>query len=251
MDARASSSRRSGRRTTATRSLLSFGQDPRWRAFPRLADPAGRDARARRRDRARPPSRSSSRARPGARSSASTRAPRCSPPARARRARRARRADRAARGRAEALPFADAEFDALTFTYLLRYVDDPAATLRELARVVRPGRRRRDAGVRPAARHLAAALGALRSHRPAGRRRGHRAGLARGRELPRPEHPQLLEGVARAAAPRRVARRGNRRRPRAAAERRRRHRRLGHARGERARAAGVLRACGRAAGATT
>ena len=30
-------------------------------------------------------------------------------------------------------------FDALTFTYLLRYVDDPAATVRELARVVRPG----------------------------------------------------------------------------------------------------------------
>jgi demethylmenaquinone methyltransferase/2-methoxy-6-polyprenyl-1,4-benzoquinol methylase len=40
---------------------------------------------------------------------------------------------------ADALPFADGEFDALTFTYLLRYVDDPAATLRELARVVRPG----------------------------------------------------------------------------------------------------------------
>jgi demethylmenaquinone methyltransferase/2-methoxy-6-polyprenyl-1,4-benzoquinol methylase len=40
---------------------------------------------------------------------------------------------------AESLPFADGEFDALTFTYLLRYVDDPAATLRELARVVRPG----------------------------------------------------------------------------------------------------------------
>jgi len=42
-------------------------------------------------------------------------------------------------GRAEALPFDEAAFDALTFTYLLRYVDDPAATLRELARVVRPG----------------------------------------------------------------------------------------------------------------
>jgi demethylmenaquinone methyltransferase/2-methoxy-6-polyprenyl-1,4-benzoquinol methylase len=42
-------------------------------------------------------------------------------------------------GRAEELPFADGEFDALTFTYLLRYVDDPGATLRELARVVRPG----------------------------------------------------------------------------------------------------------------
>jgi demethylmenaquinone methyltransferase/2-methoxy-6-polyprenyl-1,4-benzoquinol methylase len=42
-------------------------------------------------------------------------------------------------GRAEELPFPDGAFDALTFTYLLRYVDDPAATLRELARVVRPG----------------------------------------------------------------------------------------------------------------
>jgi demethylmenaquinone methyltransferase/2-methoxy-6-polyprenyl-1,4-benzoquinol methylase len=42
-------------------------------------------------------------------------------------------------GRAEALPFADCEFDALTFTYLLRYVDDVPATLRELTRVVRPG----------------------------------------------------------------------------------------------------------------
>jgi demethylmenaquinone methyltransferase/2-methoxy-6-polyprenyl-1,4-benzoquinol methylase len=42
-------------------------------------------------------------------------------------------------GRAEQLPFPDASFDALTFTYLLRYVTDPAATLRELARVVRPG----------------------------------------------------------------------------------------------------------------
>ncbi len=42
-------------------------------------------------------------------------------------------------GRAEDLPFADATFDALTFTYLLRYVADPAATLRELVRVVKPG----------------------------------------------------------------------------------------------------------------
>jgi demethylmenaquinone methyltransferase/2-methoxy-6-polyprenyl-1,4-benzoquinol methylase len=40
---------------------------------------------------------------------------------------------------AESLPFDDAPFDHLTFTYLLRYVDDPGATLRELARVVRPG----------------------------------------------------------------------------------------------------------------
>ena len=33
------------------------------------------------------------------------------------------------RGLAERLPFPDASFDHLTFTYLLRYVDDPAATI--------------------------------------------------------------------------------------------------------------------------
>jgi demethylmenaquinone methyltransferase/2-methoxy-6-polyprenyl-1,4-benzoquinol methylase len=46
---------------------------------------------------------------------------------------------RLVRGRAERLPFADETFDAVTFTYLLRYVDDPAATVDELARVLRPG----------------------------------------------------------------------------------------------------------------
>jgi demethylmenaquinone methyltransferase/2-methoxy-6-polyprenyl-1,4-benzoquinol methylase len=44
-------------------------------------------------------------------------------------------------GMAEELPFADAEFDHVTFTYLLRYVDDPPATLRELGRVCKPGGR--------------------------------------------------------------------------------------------------------------
>jgi demethylmenaquinone methyltransferase / 2-methoxy-6-polyprenyl-1,4-benzoquinol methylase len=42
-------------------------------------------------------------------------------------------------GRAEKLPFADGEFDGLSFTYLLRYVDDPGTTLGELARIVRQG----------------------------------------------------------------------------------------------------------------
>jgi demethylmenaquinone methyltransferase / 2-methoxy-6-polyprenyl-1,4-benzoquinol methylase len=42
-------------------------------------------------------------------------------------------------GRAEELPFPDVAFDAVTFTYLLRYVADPAATLRELTRVLKPG----------------------------------------------------------------------------------------------------------------
>ena len=41
-------------------------------------------------------------------------------------------------GRGEQLPFADRTFDAVTFTYLLRYVDNPSATLVELSRVLRP-----------------------------------------------------------------------------------------------------------------
>jgi demethylmenaquinone methyltransferase/2-methoxy-6-polyprenyl-1,4-benzoquinol methylase len=58
--------------------------------------------------------------------------------------RRVRAAGRAHRiglvaGRAEQLPFPDGHFDALTFTYLLRYVQDPQATLAELGRVLRPG----------------------------------------------------------------------------------------------------------------
>ena len=53
----------------------------------------------------------------------------------------ARREDRInlVRGQGERLPFADGSFDAVTFTYLLRYVANPAATITELARVVRPG----------------------------------------------------------------------------------------------------------------
>lgn len=46
---------------------------------------------------------------------------------------------RLALAKGEQLPFADATFDALTFTYLLRYVADPEATVKELARVVVPG----------------------------------------------------------------------------------------------------------------
>lgn len=46
---------------------------------------------------------------------------------------------RLVQGRAESLPFADETFDSVSYTYLLRYVHDPAATLAELARVLRPG----------------------------------------------------------------------------------------------------------------
>src|SRR3989304_6292068 len=40
---------------------------------------------------------------------------------------------------AEAAPFADSAFDAVIFPYLLRYVSAVPATLREMARVLRPG----------------------------------------------------------------------------------------------------------------
>lgn len=42
-------------------------------------------------------------------------------------------------GRAESLPFADNSFDVVVFSYLLRYVDSPEATLHELTRVLKPG----------------------------------------------------------------------------------------------------------------
>jgi demethylmenaquinone methyltransferase / 2-methoxy-6-polyprenyl-1,4-benzoquinol methylase len=37
------------------------------------------------------------------------------------------------------LPFPDDHFDAVIFTYLFRYVEDPSLTMRELVRVARPG----------------------------------------------------------------------------------------------------------------
>jgi len=41
-------------------------------------------------------------------------------------------------GRAEAPVFPSGSFEAVSFTYLLRYVEDPGATIAELARVLRP-----------------------------------------------------------------------------------------------------------------
>jgi len=42
-------------------------------------------------------------------------------------------------GRGQQLPFAEGAFDAVTFTYLLRYVEDPETAIDEMARVVAPG----------------------------------------------------------------------------------------------------------------
>jgi ubiquinone/menaquinone biosynthesis methyltransferase len=85
--------------------------------------------------------------------------------------------------RAEELPFDNDTFDGATFTYLLRYVDDPAATLRELARVVAPGGRIASLDVFvPARRAGALARGGDRARRRAdafARRRNRDLGRAR------------------------------------------------------------------------
>ena len=124
--------------------VLSFGQNRRWRA-------AMVDAVAAMRAGARPGARRRHRhgwSRPAAgRPDAGAEVvgvDLTEPMLRAGRRRRRRRVGRGtgsswSLGRAEQLPFPDAAFDAVTFTYLLRYVADPAATLRELARVLRPG----------------------------------------------------------------------------------------------------------------
>src|SRR5262245_59876469 len=118
----------------ATGRLFSFGQDPRWRRFlvSRVAAPAGGmvldvatgtaavaielatnwTGRVVGLDQSEPMLRQG-----------------------VERAARAGLADRTSfvLGQAERLPFPSGTFDGLTFTYLLRYVDDPAATLAELA----------------------------------------------------------------------------------------------------------------------
>ena len=104
------------------------------------------------------------------------------------------------RGEAESLPFADGEFDHLTFTYLLRYVDDPAATLRELARVVKPGGRMSSLEFMLPPNPVARALWQrVRAARAAGPRPSDLARLVRGRPIPGAEHHDLLSPTAPAS----------------------------------------------------
>ena len=105
-------------------------------------------------------------------------------------------------GEAERLPLDDASVDALTHTYLLRYVDDPAATLRELARVVKPGGAMASLEFFvPDGAWYPAVVG-VDADRPAGRRADRRRRVVRDRQVPRAEH----RGVLAPASARRRAR---------------------------------------------
>ena len=134
----ARSSRHSGRATTAGRQSC---RSDRTRAGDGSSSRGSTCSRSTRCSTSRPepqPSQSSSRVRRTATSSASTRAPRCSRSGSGGSARRRDEQGAAGRETHASLPFDAGTFDGLTFTYLLRYVEDPATTLRELARVVRP-----------------------------------------------------------------------------------------------------------------
>jgi demethylmenaquinone methyltransferase/2-methoxy-6-polyprenyl-1,4-benzoquinol methylase len=119
-------------------SVLSFGQDPRWRAFLVSRVPA--DA-ARVLDVAAGTGAVTRMAmRPGRHVVALDQ----SEPMLREAARRVASAGSAERpafvlAQGERLPFPPGTFDAVTFTYLLRYVDDPAEVLRGLVDVVTPG----------------------------------------------------------------------------------------------------------------
>ena len=110
-------------------------------------------------------------------------------------------------GRAEQLPFPDQTFDALTFTYLLRYVADPAATLRELSRVVRPGGAVASLEfLVPGQPGVAPRLGGVHPPAASGRRAGdRRAGMGRGGPVPRSLDQRALPALPTHVDGRRLA----------------------------------------------
>ena len=167
--------------------LLSFGQDPRWRRF--LV------SRLRRR-----PEDTVARRRhgtgavavelvPAARLLGRRRRPEPGDAGEARRRLGARPASavRLVEGARE-LPFEDASFDGLTATYLLRYVDDLPAGLRSSRASSGPARRLAARLRRPAC-PATRRLGLLGRRGPPARRPRDLARLARGRPLPRRQHP--------------------------------------------------------------
>ena len=120
--------------------LLSFGQDPRWRRFLVSRLQSARTTPCSTSPAARRPSRSSSSRQKGCSVVGVDQSPEMLAEARRRLVLAAETSRvRAGRGLAAELPFEDASFDGLTAAYLLRYLDDLPAGLRELARVLRPG----------------------------------------------------------------------------------------------------------------
>ena len=108
-------------------------------------------------------------------------------------------------GRAERLPFPDGAFDAVSFSYLLRYVDDPAAGVARAGALRAAGRDAGEPGVlRAAGRRLARRLAVLRVRgAAAGRWAGRRPGVVAGGPVPVREHPVPLPALpARLARPR-------------------------------------------------
>ena len=97
------------------------------------------------------------------------------------------------RGRAEGLPISDGSCDAVVFTFLLRYVEDPQTTLGEIARVLRPGGRLGVAGVlRARGTRSPSPVACLY---PSGHAAGHegRVGrLERGESIPGSQHIRVL-----------------------------------------------------------
>ena len=113
-------------------------------------------------------------------------------------------------GRADDLPFPDATFDAVTFSYLLRYVEDPAATVAEMARCLRPGGTLASLEFYlPPAALVAAGLVVLHPAGAAGARRpDRRRGLVPGRALPRAQHFRALPSAFPRRSHRSLAGRG-------------------------------------------
>jgi demethylmenaquinone methyltransferase / 2-methoxy-6-polyprenyl-1,4-benzoquinol methylase len=131
------------RRYDAAGAMLSFGQDPRWRRAMVRSVGAGRDDRVLDVATGTGMVAISLVRRYGCSVVGLDQSPEMLGGAQAKLDRDPALADRIelVRGEAESLPYEDGEFDHLTFTYLLRYVEDPQATLAELARVVKSGGR--------------------------------------------------------------------------------------------------------------
>ena len=108
--------------------------------------------------------------------------------------------------RAEELPFADGTFDAISFSYLMRYVDEPAATIAELARCL-ARRHHRQLGFSRTPMDAGAAVWWIytRFVLPIAGRAYRRPRLVPSRPFPRPEHHLSLSAASGRRARRRLA----------------------------------------------